>query len=231
MANRLPTTDTSKPTLIYAYNLTERISNKNLATVKILLYTEFMNDFTLPQKILLYLEENGMVLYEMLYHPSKIAYHYLETRDRIGRQAFYNAIFRMKKEGFIKEQTLQKQKRFTITEKGRLKILGLNQKVKDWDGKWRIVIFDIPEKKRDLRNFFRAKLQDLGYRFLQESVWICPYNIADKVEDLIELCQVGRYIHYLVVEELDNHNILMKLFNLKGIKYNNIKSNKKMTTV
>lgn len=173
----------------------------------------------------MFLEENGTVLFEMLYHPSKMAYHYSETRDRIGRQSFYNAIARMKKEGFIEEQYRKKQKRFLITEKGRLKILGLNQKVKDWDGKWRIVIFDIPEEKHDLRDFFRAKLQDMGYRFLQESVWICPYNIADKVEDLIELCHVGKYIHYLVVEELDNNNVLMKLFNLKGInknKYNKI---------
>lgn len=175
-----------------------------------------MDDFTLPQKILLFLEENGRVLYETLYHPSRMAYHYMDTRDRIGRIAFYNAVRRMKKAGFIKMQSSKKEKRFIITEKGRLKIFGLKQTSKNWDGKWRIVIFDIPEQKRDLRNFFRGKLQDLGYRFLQESVWICPYNIADKVEDLIELCKVGRYIHYLVVEELDNKSVLMKLFNLKG---------------
>jgi len=192
-----------------------------------------MKDFTLPQKILLFLEEKGMVLHESLYHPSKIAYHYDEMRDKIGRQAFYNAVRRMKKEGFVKEQKYKEEKRFIITEKGRLKIAGLNQKIGDWDGKWRIVVFDIPEKKRELRDFFRGKLQGIGYRFLQESVWICPYNIADKVEDLIGLCKVGRYIHYLVVEELDNNNVLMKLFNLKGIKYGEFltKYNKKSTTV
>lgn len=181
-----------------------------------------MRDLTLPQKILLFLDENGMVLHEILYHPSRMAYHYLETRDKIGRQAFYNAIRRMKHEGFIKEQQYKKQKRFIITEKGKLKISGLNHTIKKWDGKWRIVIFDIPERKRDLRDFFRGKLRELGFRFLQESVWICPYNIADKVEDLIALCGVEKYIHYLVVEELDNRNILIKLFNLKDTKSNNI---------
>ncbi|MBM2820822.1 MAG: Transcriptional regulator, PaaX [Candidatus Berkelbacteria bacterium] len=178
-----------------------------------------MKDFSLPQKILLFLEENGMVLHETLYHPSRMAYHYLETRDRIGRQAFYNAIQRMKKQKLLQKKRQNGATKFTITEKGRLKIFGLNTKPDQWDGKWRIVIFDIPETKRDLRNFFRGKLQELGYRFLQESVWICPYNIADKVEDLIAMCKVGQYIHYLVVEELDNNNVLMKLFNLKGRKY------------
>jgi len=178
------------------------------------------DDFTLPQKILLFLEENGRVLYETLYHPSRMAYHYDEMRDRIGRQAFYNALSRMKKARLIAEQNGH----FKITEKGKLKILWLKRPMKEWDGKWRIVIFDIPEKKRDLRNFFRSRLKELGFRFLQESVWISPYNIADKVENLINQSKAGRYVHYLVVEEIDNKNILMKLFHLKGRKSNKSRS-------
>jgi len=192
-----------------------------LAVERKLLYAKFMDedDFTLPQKILLFLEENGKVLYETLYHPSRMAYHYDEMRDRIGRQAFYNAVRRMKKAGLIAE----KNKHFKITEKGKLKIRWLRPQSETWDGKWRIVIFDIPEKKRDLRNFFRSRLKELGFRFLQESVWISPYNIADKVEDLINQSKAGRYVHYLVVEEIDNKNILMKLFHLKR-QYNKSRS-------
>ena len=48
-----------------------------------------MEDLTLPQKILLSIEEKGMMLYETLYHPSRTAYHYLETQDRISKQALY----------------------------------------------------------------------------------------------------------------------------------------------
>lgn len=169
-------------------------------------------EFTLPQKILMFLEENGTVLYESLYHPSKMAYHYDETRDYIGRRAFYNAISRMKKAKLIEER---EGRTFHITEKGKLKILWLHRPQKKWDGKWRIVVFDIPEKKKELRNFFRAKLKELGFRFLQESVWISPYNIADKVEDLINQSGTSHFVHYLVVEEIDNKDVLKKLFHLK----------------
>lgn len=169
------------------------------------------NDFTLPQKILMYLEENGRVFYEILYHPSKMAYHYEENRDRIEKQSFYNAVSRMKKAGLIAERN----QHFTITEKGKLKILWLHRPMKEWDGKWRIVIFDIPEEKRKLRNLFRRRLITLGFRFLQESVWISPYNIADKVEDLINQSGASKFVHYLVVEEIDNKDVLKKIFHLR----------------
>ena len=35
---------------------------------------------------------------------------------------------------------------------------------KHWDGKWRIVFFDIPEKKASARNVFRDKLKELGFK-------------------------------------------------------------------
>ena len=68
-----------------------------------------------------------------------------------------------------------------------------------------------------MRNYFREKLYDLGFRKLQESVWISPYNIADKIGYLIEICNARNYVHYLLVEELDNRDALMNLFKLSGL--------------
>ena len=39
---------------------------------------------------------------------------------------------------------------------------------KKWDGKWRIVVFDIPEKKKAAREALRKKLKDLGFVELQK---------------------------------------------------------------
>ncbi len=80
------------------------------------------------------------------------------------------------------------------------------------------MVFDVPEIKKEMRNFFREKLRDLGFRKLQESVWICPYNIASKIEELITLCEAEKYVHYLLVEEIDNRDVLMQLFKLSSIK-------------
>ena len=171
-------------------------------------------DLTITQKILLFFVEKGLVLKEIHYHPSRMAYNYLYHRDRISRQVFYNTLKRLKKHGYLVEVEQGGERRYRATLKGKAKILRFLKKDKKWDGKWRIVIFDIPERKKKMRNFFRQKLGDLGFRQLQKSVWICPYNIADKVEEIIDLCQAKSFVHYLLVEELDNRNVLMNLFKL-----------------
>ena len=43
-----------------------------------------------------------------------------------------------------------------------------------WDGKWRIIVFDLPEKKRGLRNDLRKQLRSARFGGLQRSVWISP---------------------------------------------------------
>ena len=64
-----------------------------------------------------------------------------------------------------------------LTKKGTEKILKIkfkmNKRTKRFDGKWQMIIFDIPEKKRYLRSLLREKLLLLEYKMLQKSIWIC----------------------------------------------------------
>ena len=132
-----------------------------------------------------------------------------------SKQNIYSKIYQLKEEGYLQELEVRGKKRYRATLKGKAKILRFFKKDKKWDSKWRIVIFDIPERKRKMRNFFRGKLSWLGFKKLQESVWISPYNIADEIEGLIEYCHAEKYVHYLLVEEIDSREILMDLFKIK----------------
>ncbi|MDP2655680.1 MAG: CRISPR-associated endonuclease Cas2 [bacterium] len=51
-----------------------------------------------------------------------------------------------------------------------------------WDGKWRIVIFDIREKRRRVRSQLRVLLSGAGFLRLQDSVWVYPYPCDEFVE-------------------------------------------------
>lgn len=174
-----------------------------------------MKEISLTDKIIMFLEKNARIFHACLYQPSKILYHQMETLDKIDRQVFYNTLNRLKKQGFLQEVEEAGNKKIKVTLKGKIKIFKYLRKSRKWDGKWRIVVFDIPEIKKKMRDFFREKLHELGYRKLQESVWISPYNIADKTEELIELCAAKPYIHYLLVEELDNKETLKNLFQIR----------------
>lgn len=48
---------------------------------------------------------------------------------------------------------------------------------KKWDGKWRIVIFDIAEASKVVRENIRYKLKELGFGMLQKSVWLSPHDV------------------------------------------------------
>lgn len=65
-----------------------------------------------------------------------------------------------------------------LTEQGRLAALGGRDPEmawrRQWDGRWRLALFDIPEAKASLRLRFWRQLRSLGFGYLQHSVWISP---------------------------------------------------------
>jgi len=88
----------------------------------------------------------------------------------------------------------------------------------EWDGKWRILIFDIPSKPKiynQARNALRSKIKDLGFYQMQKSVWVYPYECEDEILFVAELFQVQKHIEILTVEKLLHEEKLKKEFGLK----------------
>ena len=120
------------------------------------------------------------------------------------------------KPNYIKRKftSLQKQKmiyiseqngktKITLTKKGRLKVLEYQvdemeiKKQKIWDKKWRVVIFDIPEKKKLARNVFRQKLMNLGFEKIQQSVWKHKYPCNKEIKFLAHLYEITPYVELI----------------------------------
>jgi len=83
-----------------------------------------------------------------------------------------------------------------------------------WDGKWRMVIFDIPERKRKARNALRNKLKELGFRELQKSVFVHPYPCQNEIEFIVEFFNIRPYVRYGEIMNLTNEEDLKLHFNL-----------------
>jgi len=127
----------------------------------------------------------------------------------------------LKKEGYINFGFSNHQLYISLTSEGRKKagrfqidFLEIKKPVK-WDGKWRVVIFDIPDKYRVKREAFRGKLRELGFYRLQKSVWVHPYNCRDEIEllrnffglDKKELCVI-------IADAIENSDFIKKGFSL-----------------
>lgn len=88
------------------------------------------------------------------------------------------------------------------------------EKPKKWDKKWRVIIFDIPEKKRRARDDLTVLFRKAGIRRLQNSVWIYPYDCEDVITLLKTDFGLGKYLLYMIVDELENDKHLREEFGI-----------------
>jgi len=106
-----------------------------------------------------------------------------------------------------------------LSEKGKLKALtycfqDMKINKKEWDGKWRLVIFDIPEKKRRGRDALRDKIKEIGFYELQKSVFVFPYECKDEIDFIIEFFGLRKYVRFGILDSIDNELHLKKIFKL-----------------
>lgn len=107
-----------------------------------------------------------------------------------------------------------------LNENGKRKALTFNiekleiKKPSNWDGKWRIVMFDIPEKIRRLRDSLRLHFNELGFIELQKSVFVFPYPCSKEIEFILEFYNARKHIRFVLAEKIDNELHLKSKFKL-----------------
>lgn len=131
-------------------------------------------------------------------------------------------VHRLQKQKLIKIREINGQTVVEITRKGRVRALKYKlaeisiDKPKKWDRKWRIVIFDIPEKAKKARDLFRSHLKMMGFYNLQESVWVHPYPCFNQIEYLRQIYGVGINVSYILAEKIEQPEDLLDYFGLKS---------------
>lgn len=134
---------------------------------------------------------------------------------RYDKKQIYASVFYLRKKGlveFIKRSDNRCE--IKITGKGRKKLIEFaieTVKIKNpehWDGKWRVVIFDIPEKMKAAREALRRKLKELGLFQFQRSVFVYPYPADDEILFTAASFEVERYLEILKVDSmLDDYSL------------------------
>jgi len=122
---------------------------------------------------------------------------------RLEEKTMKQTIGRLQKYGLVEKN---KNNNFLLTGKGEKvaeKILGYKKRLEEeWDGKYRLVIFDIPEVKRQQRNWLRQELYFLGYKKLQNSVFISKFSLTEELIHEIKEREIESCVNYLLVEHV-----------------------------
>lgn len=136
-----------------------------------------------------------------------------ERLIRLVREFYKNRIvdYRENKEGVVE---------IKLTKDGQEKVLKYQideMKVKKpakWDKKWRVVVFDIPEKRKKDREALRNKLRDLKFKELQKSVFISPYECEDEIDFITEVFGIRQHVLFMRVNSFTNQERFELKFNL-----------------
>ena len=121
---------------------------------------------------------------------------------------------------YIVIRTIGGKRHIELTKKGRRsvqksaleRLRPLRQE--SWDGKWRIILFDVPESSRKGRNSFAAGLKRMGFAQIQKSCFAFPFPCLDEIEALADFCEVRPFIKLIVAERMEGSKQLAARFKL-----------------
>lgn len=153
-------------------------------------------------KIILFALEksvDGYVRFEnFAYHHYR--YHY--GIPELKKASLAQALKRLREKGYIEKIPGSKDESkiiFKLTNIGKeFLLLSKSEDEVEWDGKWRIVVFDVPEKNRTVRDILRSRLKLWGFTPWQQSVWASKKNLTNKLRSLIQELKIEDWV--LVIE-------------------------------
>ncbi len=141
---------------------------------------------------------------------------WLSKRD--PRQRLHESMSRMRRKGLVRFD--ERTRRYRLTDTGTQMARRIQNGTvriaipKRWDGRWRIVMFDINEQQRSLRRKIVSLVSSLGFYRLQDSVWIHPYDCEEIVAFLKTDLQVGKELLYVIADAVEYDKPLREHFRL-----------------
>ena len=133
------------------------------------------------------------------------------------RQARQRAIERLANKGLV----VAGRETLHLTDKGKTALEGIVARLRlgvhenrSWDGKWRLIVFDIPEVARSARNALRLVLKRARFLKLQQSVWIYPHECDELNILLAQDKRLAGRVVYARVDKIDQEKLLLKHFKL-----------------
>ena len=133
-----------------------------------------------------------------------------DKRKKKLKYSINRSFTRLQEKGLVEIIEIKGKKIAKLTNKGQAALGFLEKhnfkikKPKKWDGRWRVVIFDVRERRNKTRFMLRKTLQEIGFVKLQQSVWVYPYDCEDLISLLKADFKLGKEVLYMIVDKLEN---------------------------
>ncbi|WHY59278.1 phenylacetic acid degradation operon negative regulatory protein PaaX [Peribacillus simplex] len=135
------------------------------------------------------------------------------------------AVSRMVKQGWIQSEKQGNKSYYFLTDRGVQRMDEAANRIykmkpNEWDGKWRILMYTIPEDKRQLRDDLRKELLWSGFGSFSSGCWISPNDLEKQINRLIEKYDIKKYVDFFISEykgPKENQSLVEKSWHLEEI--------------
>ena len=145
---------------------------------------------------------------------------FLKEGKKYSKRSLDQALERLLKKGWVKFVQGRNGWRIELTEAGReqFQAYEMRQKMitpsKRWDGNWHMLVFDIEEDRKLIREKVRRTIEQLGFYRLQDSVWVHPYECEEVLELLRTKYKVRHQALYVCAKKIAKDEWLRRHFGL-----------------
>jgi phenylacetic acid degradation operon negative regulatory protein len=143
----------------------------------------------------------------------------------LSQQAVRSALSRMSQKGFLKIRHVGNRSYYGPTsrtkrllEEGERRIFVRNAGA--WDRRWHILVYSIPERKRDVRAELRKQLAWIGFAPLSSGSWISANEVAEDAKALVSRLDIADNVEIFSSQHLgpsDERELAARCWDLEGI--------------
>lgn len=194
------------------------VKNKNIKSVRDKSKQEERRELT--KNILKGLALGGLIVTSFALPNLPQVFSFLGVETSRERYAVKRAINSLARKKLIKIIDKGGEQVVEITEAGQKKTLKYKfeemfiERPPKWDGMWRVVMFDIPEKHKQGRDALNIKLREMEFYPLQKSVFVFPFKCRDELDFICELFGIRDFVYYFAAKSIDNEERMKRYYNL-----------------
>ena len=131
-----------------------------------------------------------------------------------------DSVEKLLRKGKVEVREIDGATEVRITDKGRNEVIKMKieelgiLRLPVWDGKWRMVFFDVDESNKIKRDQLRKWLLKLGLKRMQKSVFVHPFPLEKEIKFLREVLGVPHGVKLVTAEMIENDHDLREMFDL-----------------
>ena len=140
--------------------------------------------------------------------------------ERYYPSSVERATIKLWRKGFVEVKETGEGFVVTLTDKGKTEVIKYDlenmsvERQGPWDGKWRMVIFDIASGNDKVRHKLLECLKSMGFFRIQKSVYVHAYPCAKQIKFIREVLGISHSIKLATIEHLENDDDLRRIFRL-----------------